>query len=327
MTSPDGWSSGRPDTGWGDMGDMAGEYGLGLLGKFAEILVDVARAIGDGLVAAGGFVMDVLTTIGDAIGSLIGNLAAAILGKPPEEVEDYLGPGALAAIEGGQRTLIGNIEALKDSAGFCNLTMSEDWDIRGNQNKWIPVQFDHLVTQPKNAVPHGERWTGGALGGFATIPGIMLLAPGVWHIQPRVTAWPEETSYQYGEVEVSVYRMVRFRDTVTSPWAEAQAALWDRAWFSMQSMQSDFTSPAAFVPVLIPEFEVSARDDEGNVLQEDVGFKVAVSARFRDSVRWHIVGGTLRSSLSVTRMSVDTTDYSPPSTGAGTVVIPDGATL
>lgn len=300
------------------------DFAIDLMRKFGKFLADVAHGIGQGLLAAGGFVMGVLETIGDAIGSLIGNLAAAILGKPPAEVEDYLGPGALAAIEGGQRELIGNIAALKDSAGFCNLTMSEDWDIRGNKNQWIPVQFDHLVTQPKNAVPHGARWTGGALTGLATIPGIMLLAPGVWHIQPRVTAWPEETTYQYGEVEVTVYRMMRFRNSATSPWTESQLMTWDRAWFPMQSTKADYTGPAAFVPVLIPEFEVHVRDGAGNVLQEDVGFKVTVSARFRDSARWHLVGGTLRSSLSVTRMSVDTTDYSPPSTGTGTVVIADG---
>ncbi|MDI9901294.1 hypothetical protein QM716_15655 [Rhodococcus sp. IEGM 1409] len=37
MTSPDGWSSGTPNTGWGDMGDMANAYGTEILGVKQQV--------------------------------------------------------------------------------------------------------------------------------------------------------------------------------------------------------------------------------------------------------------------------------------------------
>ncbi|MFF1946894.1 hypothetical protein ACFVWF_32675, partial [Rhodococcus qingshengii] len=55
MTSPDGWSSGTPNTGWGDMGDMANDFtNQGLLGilfnGFPSLLAGITGTVNDNYV-------------------------------------------------------------------------------------------------------------------------------------------------------------------------------------------------------------------------------------------------------------------------------------
>ncbi|MGF7125002.1 hypothetical protein [Rhodococcus sp. BE178] len=305
------------------------DFALDLMNKLGKFLADVAKGIGDGLIAVGGVIFDVITDIVGGVVNFFKNLGAAVLGKGPSFLNpshpDKFSEGPLADISDGQRALIGKVEALDDNAGFCNLTMSKNWNISGNVNKWIPCQFDTYVTANKNAEKHGVEGTSWSGLGYANAPGIMLLAPGVWHINAQVTAQSVDTAFQYFEVNVEIFRMVRYRDTPTGPWTVTQTGLYSQTRFPGSSNAGYYSAPPVFKPVLIPEFVVAERFPTGEEKIGDAGYKVVVSASYRTSPSWKMIGGTLWSSLSATRMSVDTTNYSPPTVGTGTGVIPDGA--
>ncbi|NMM84324.1 hypothetical protein B2J88_08115 [Rhodococcus sp. SRB_17] len=302
---------------------------LDLFTKVGKFLADVAKGIADGLIAVGGVIFDVVTDIVSGIVNFFKNLGAAVLGKGPSFLNpshpDEFTPGPLADISDGQRALIGKVEALDDNAGFCNLTMSKNWNINGNVNKWIPCQFDTYVTENKNAEKHGVAGTSWAGLGYANAPGIMLQAPGVWHINAQVTAQSVDTAFQYFEVNVEIFRMIRLRQNLGDPWTVTQVSVYSQTRFPGSSNAGYYSVPPVFKPVLIPEFVVESRFPTGEVQSEDAGYKVVVSASYRTSTAWRMIGGTLWSSLSATRMSVDTTNYNPPSVGTSTGTINEGA--
>src|SRR5699024_3652407 len=137
---------------------------------------------------------------------------SAILGQNPAGGPPEVG-SSFADIRDGQQALIGDIAALKDNAGHCNLCMSKNYNISWATRNWLVCDFDTYITEAKNAECATFRMGKSVEPNLILNPpqnvaqshGIKFLAPGVWLLNSLVTVSATTNNYQYYEHCIRVY--------------------------------------------------------------------------------------------------------------------------
>lgn len=290
--------------------DTINEIIENIIGPIKGILDSVVAGIISGGIALGGAAIGTAVSVADAIVDLIKNVAGAILGGGSRAAAAGLPSsftaGALRDIADGQAALIGQLEALEDNAGFCNVTASYDGEVTGYKNTFLDVRYDTYVTAHKNAQLVHNGLTGRDF--------LTLMAPGVWIIDSLVTVDPGTTGSQYYEAEVVVWR-----GSIGSSYVPGRLSgqeVYSKTRYPDTAVSTDPFSIKMHKPVVIPDFTYGASSPT-----EWKWYSVIVQVRFRDSTAWSMLGGTLHSSLSVNRLSTDATNYAPPETSVGSTPI------
>ncbi|WP_237168662.1 hypothetical protein [Prescottella equi] len=182
-----------------------------------------------------------------------------------------------------QRDFNDRMELLENVSGYCNLVMSQNWNVNGGgQNGFArALPFDSRVGPYKNASPYFGYFHGSNVERH----GILIEKAGTWRLDAQVTT-AGRSAIDAG-VPAQIYLSV---------WDRRTRTLYSERKFDA-SLEYKAVSNTISHTVVIPE-----KDNAGRVLP---GQLVACVSFGHGQSRWWVLGGDRSSGLSVNRWDLD----------------------